>query len=71
MALQTAENATFAANRMAIVLLYSAGYRYSRQFRPRFQEQSTGTFGTEIKATPQAVHNGGSVSVTFLPWMST
>jgi hypothetical protein len=25
-----------------------------RHFRPRFQQQSTGTFGTEIKGTPRA-----------------
>jgi hypothetical protein len=38
--------------------LYSADYRYSRQFPPRFQEQSTGTFGTEIKATPKPAVQG-------------
>ena len=33
-------------------VLLSEGYRCARHFRLRFQEQSTGTFGTEIKGTP-------------------
>jgi hypothetical protein len=32
--------------------LYSAGYRCTGEFRPRFRKQSTGTFATEIKGTP-------------------
>ena len=51
MALQTPKKADFAADRTAILIRRLSMYRH---FRPRFQQQSTGTFGTEIKGTPRA-----------------
>jgi hypothetical protein len=37
--------------------LYSTGYRRARHFSPCFREQSTGTFGTEIKGTPVSLQS--------------